>query len=172
MRSGDEYLRPTTPPPYSTYSLKPSPSPPPSSMPPLPSLPWNGTFPNADQKAGTNTHPLGQDANPHTPGHGIFTQTTGSDPGPTPPTRQTSGPIKVMSRDASVRGLTYTDDDNSARDFLDLCEDVMGNNSITSDADKIAFVSARVKMSSKSFKWMRVRALTKPTERGDYDCCR
>ena len=80
----------------------------------------------------------------------------------------TAPPIKVMPSGASVREFSMTDSDYTAHDFIRLCENVMRNISITTDADKIAFVSARVKQGSEASKMMRISALVKPTENGDY----
>ena len=83
-------------------------------------------------------------------------------------TSPTVAPIKVMPSGASVREFTMIDTDYTAHDFIRLCENVMRNSSITSDADKIAFISARVKQGSEASKMMRISALVKPTENNDY----
>ena len=90
--------------------------------------------------------------------------------GTSPPQQQVSAlaPIKVIPSDASVREFTYQDDDYNARDFIDMCEFNMRNSGTTADADKIAFVCARVKNGSEASNMMRVSAITKQVKKGVY----
>ena len=118
----------------------------------------------------TSMNNLGTNPDPNA-GHNPTSQGSGAAPPPAPP--QVSAPIKVMPSGASVREFTHEDgDDYNARDFIQLCENVMRNSSITDPADKIAFVQARVKHGSEASLLMRVSAITQPTKAQDYNTFR
>ena len=134
--------KPSSPPPSPPSSRKPPASPTPTSMNP------------------TNQHAPGLP-----PQHSSVSGALGA----TPAAIQTGATIKVMPSEASVREFTATDDDYSARDFVTLCENTMRNSSVTSDVDKIAFVSSRIKQGSEASRRMRVSALTRSIRNGDYD---
>ena len=143
-RSGKQYPRSITP--FSPVS-NPSPS----------------TLSLSMAHVATNTGPNA--ANPSTP------QGSGTPPPPGAP--QVSAPIKVMPSGASVREFSHEEgDDYSARDFIQLCENVMRNCSISEPADKIAFVQSRIKYGSDASQLMRVSAITQPAKDQDYDTFR
>lgn len=150
LRSGNTYPRSGTPSPLPPSSPNiPAPPPLPPALPkPTPALPTSRSM----STPGTNTGPLGQST-------AVGAQTL----------PQISGPIRVVPSDAGVREFTYEDDDYTARDFIELCENVMTHVGTTGDVDKIAFVRARVKQGSEASKNMRVSAIITPTESGDYE---
>ncbi len=156
LRSGVEYPRHNTPPLSLPSSSFVPPAPPTSrKMSPPPSPAGNKTNPNANQHAGTNPQTLGQGTNPQTQGQGTLAQTSRSGNVQIPSTQQTSATIKVMPSGASVREFTYSDADYSARNFIELCENVMRNSGIHGPVDKIAPVSARVIQGSEACKRTR-----------------
>ena len=143
-RSGQQYPRPIPP---SSSGINPATNPSPSTV-----------FPSMTD-AGTNTGNMGNTPN-----------LQGSGAPPTLSAPQVSAPIKVMPSGASVREFTYDDgDDYTARDFIQLSENVMRNSSINEPADKIAFVQSRIKYGSEASQLMRVSAITQPAKEQDYD---
>ena len=61
---------------------------------------------------------------------------------------QATRPIKLLPTSASIREFSGTDSNYSAREYIELCEMVMRNSSITEDGDKIAFIRARLQPGS------------------------
>ncbi len=161
LRGVNKYSRPSTPCSSTSGSRHSSSSPPPTPQPRKMHDPLAG-----EEGANANKHGNMQG---QTSGQGTQTQPPGGTGAPATPEVQASAPIKVMPSDASVREFTSTEDDYSAKDFIKLCENVMHNSSVTTDVDKIAFVSARIKPGSKAFKRMRVSALTESITRGNYE---
>ena len=154
LRSGNRYSRPTTPSPLPNVdsTLLPTPL-------TIPSMTGNGDPVPSGSKTNTSTNtstsvPPSASTSTGTPVHGG--------------TPAAAGPIQVIPSSASVREFTNADSDYKARDFMDLCENVMRNVGVTADVDKIAFISARVKPGSEASLQMRVGALIEPTRDGDY----
>jgi len=83
-----------------------------------------------------------------------------------------TNPIKVLPTTATVREFTGTDSDYSAREFINLCEDVMANAFITEGSDKISFVRSKLQQGSRAALLMQASAFTKPLKERDYKAFR
>ncbi len=71
-----------------------------------------------------------------------------------------ASPIRVIPTHISIRQFSGSDLDFSARQFLDLCESVIVNSSITEDHDKIAFIRSRLMPGSRALLLMQSSAFS------------
>jgi len=83
-----------------------------------------------------------------------------------------TSPIKVLPTTATVREFNGTDSDYTAREFINLCEDVMANAFITEESDKISFIRSKLQQGSRAALLMQASAFTKPLKEKDYKAFR
>ena len=128
----------------------------PSTPPPLPPT----KLPQPQPSTSLKQHNMNnQTTNPNTMGGGTHLPLT---------SQLYSSPIKVLPTAATVREYTSTDPDYSAREFINLCEDVMNNSSIVEPADQISFVRSNIRQGSVAAKMMQASAFTKPIKNKNY----
>jgi len=108
--------------------------------------------------------PVARIMNPH----------TATQPSTIPPSMYTTntGPIKLLPTSASIREFSGTEPGFSAREYINLCEDVMGNSCVTEPGDKISFVRSRLQPGSRASNLMQASSFTKPLENKDYQSFR
>jgi len=99
---------------------------------------------------------------------------TVTQPSTIPPSMYTTntGPIKLLPTSASIREFSGTEPGFSAREYINLCEDVMGNSCVTEPGDKISFVRSRLQPGSRASNLMQASSFTKPLENKDYQSFR